>query len=317
MQNINVADMRRIDLNLALVFVVIYEESSVTKAAERLYLTQPAISASLAKLRELTGNDLFVRQGRRLVPTPQADRLAQALAAGLSSLQAGFLEREGFVPRSASRTFRLGLLDDLEIGLLPGLVSQLRVKAPNVRVSVRTCDFRNAAAQFQEDQIDVAIGVFDALPSSLRRQTLLQTSFRCLYDPTQLKIGRALTMERWLELDHVLVSFSGDFHGLFEEKFARKGLRRKIVVATPRFAAIPYMLKGSPLVCTLPEYLAYRFAKSFGLATAAAPYEAGMFAIELVWPQRLDAEPDQLWFRGLLAKMLRMNILVGASQPSA
>jgi LysR family transcriptional regulator, mexEF-oprN operon transcriptional activator len=313
MHNINVADLRRIDLNLALVFFVIHQEGSVTKAAERLYLTQPAISASLAKLRELTGNDLFVRQGRHLVPTPQADRLAQALATGLSGLQSGLLEREGFVPKSATRTFRLGLLDDLEIGVMPGLVSQLRAKAPGVRVSVRTCDFRNAAAQFQEDQIDVAAGVFDTLPTSLKRQTLLQTSFRCLYDPTQLKIGRSLPMQRWLELDHVLVSFSGDFHGLFEEKFARKGLRRNIVVATPRFAAVPYMLKGSQLICTLPEYLAYRFAKSFGLATVAAPYAASTFDVELVWPQRLDAEPDHRWFRDVLSKMLRMNVLVGAS----
>lgn len=311
MRNINVADLRRIDLNLALVFFVIHQERSVTRAAERLYLTQPAISASLAKLRELTGGELFVRQGRNLVPTPQADRLAEALATGLLGLQSGFLEREGFIPRSAVRTFRVGMLDDLEIGVMPRLVSQLRDMAPGVRISVCACDFRNAATQFQDDQIDVAVGVFDTLPTSLNRDVLLQTSYRCLYDPNKLKIGRALKMKRWLELDHLLVSFSGDFHGLFEEKFARKRLRRNIVVATPRFAAVPYMLKGSQLVCTLPEYLAYRFAKAFDLATVALPYDAGTFNVELVWPQRLDAEPDQRWFRDVLSGTLQMNVLVG------
>jgi LysR family transcriptional regulator, mexEF-oprN operon transcriptional activator len=191
-------------------------------------------------------------------------------------------------------------------------VSQLRTVAPGVRVSVRSCDFRHVATQFQDDELDVAIGVFDALPTSLRRRTLLQSSFRCLYDPRQVKIGRSLPMERWLELDHVLVSFNGDFHGLFEEKFARKGLRRNIVVATPHFAAVPYMVKGSQLVCTLPEYLAHRFAKSFDLATVSAPYVANVFNIDLVWPQRLDAEPDQVWFRDIVAKMMRMSVLVGS-----
>lgn len=311
MQTINVSDLRKIDLNLALVFCVIYEAQSVTGAAQRLYLTQPAVSASLSKLRDLVGDELFVRHGRKLKPTPFADELAARLSGGLAQLQSGFLEHNKFDPKTATRVFRLGLLDDLEIGVLPALAAQLRTKAPGIRLSSRMTDFRSIAAQLEHDAIDVAVGVFDDVPKIAYRKELLSTSYRCLFDPKKLKLGRTLSLERYLELDHILVSFSGDFRGLFEEKFAKKGLKRNIVVNTPRFASVPYVLKQAPIVSTLPDYLAYRFAKAFGLATVAAPYEVKSFPIEMVWPIRFDAEPDHLWFRGLLANLLRMNTLVG------
>jgi LysR family transcriptional regulator, mexEF-oprN operon transcriptional activator len=312
MKPINISDIRKIDLNLALVFFVIHQAKSVTGAANQLYLTQPAISASLAKLRELCGDVLFVRYGRSLRATPYADELLSMLKPALEQLQAGFAGRRIFEPKTAKGVFRVGMLDDLEVGLLPLLARDLRAKAPGIQLSVRSTDFRSVSAQLANDEIDVAVGVFDDVPKPCLREELLQSSYRLLYDPRLLKLKSPLSLERYLKLEHVLVSFSGDFHGSFEEKFAKKGLARNIVVNTPRFAAIPYLVRGSTMVSTLPEYLAYRFAKTLGLATMDAPFVARSFPIEMVWPGHLDAEPDHMWLRSRLKRLTRMRDLVGS-----
>jgi LysR family transcriptional regulator, mexEF-oprN operon transcriptional activator len=207
--------------------------------------------------------------------------------------------------------FRLGLLDDLEIGLLPALSRHIRAHAPGIGISVRSADFRTIGRQIDNDEIDVAVGVFDDVPKIARRTKALNTSFRVLYDPRQITIGDCLPLERYITLDHVIVSFSGEFYALFEEKFASQGVRRNIVMSSPRFSAIPYVLRESPVIATIPEYLAYRFARSFGLATVAAPYVASSFDIEMAWPLRLDADPGQQWFRQLLQGFMRMNVLLG------
>jgi LysR family transcriptional regulator, mexEF-oprN operon transcriptional activator len=312
MKPINTDDLRKIDLNLALVFHVIHDEGSVTAAAQRLYLTQPAISASLARLRELCGDVLFVRQGRHLRATPFADRLAKALKPALAQMQAGFMERGGFDPKTAQGIWRIGMLDDLEIALLPLLARTLRKEAPGVRLSVRSADFHSLSAQLEREELDVVLGVFDDVPKAAHRREILQTSFRTLYDPRILKLRSPLTLQRYLELEHVLVSFRGDFHGLFEEKFDVKEYKRNIVINTPRFSSVPYLLQGSSMVCTMPEYLAYRFARSFGLATIAAPFVAESFSLEMVWPSYLDSEPDQQWLRERLRKLARMKDLAGS-----
>jgi LysR family transcriptional regulator, mexEF-oprN operon transcriptional activator len=311
MQNINYSDMRKIDLNLVLVFCAIHSERSVSGAAGKLYLTQPAISASLARLRGQLGDALFVREGRKLRPTPFSDRLALTWANGLSEIQTGFLEQERFDPKTSRRVFRLGLLDDLEVGILPPLMSHLRKHAPNIGISVRTSDFRTLTTQIERDEIDLALGVFDDLPKSARRKEVLRTSFRTLFNPKLLQISERFSLKRYLELDHVIISFRGDFHSIFEEKYSKKGVFRNIVMSSPRFSAIPYIVKESPVIASLPEYLAYRFARNFGLATVAAPFIAQSFGIEQVWPNRLDQEAGHVWFRMLVTSLMRMNTLIG------
>jgi LysR family transcriptional regulator, mexEF-oprN operon transcriptional activator len=311
MKPINFNDLRKIDLNLALVFLVIYSEKSVTGAAHRLFLTQPAVSASLAKLRDLCGDALFVRQGRNLRATPFADQLAITFKPALAQLQAGFTDRQLFDPKIANTVFRIGLLDDIEIGLLPAISRDLRRYSPGIKLNIRASDFRSLPAQFEREEVDVAVGVFDELSKGITREKVLDASFRCLFDPQITKIGKVLTLDRYLGMEHILVSFSGDFQGLFEEKFAHTPHRRNIVVNTPRFAALPYLIKGSSLVATVPEYLAYRFANTFGLATIAAPFVAETFALEIVWPSFLDSAPDHQWLRSRLKKSLRMKVLIG------
>jgi LysR family transcriptional regulator, mexEF-oprN operon transcriptional activator len=311
MKPINTNDLRKIDLNLALVFYVIHSEKSVTGAANRLFLTQPAISASLAKLRDICGDAIFVRQGRAIRATPFADQLAATFKPALATLQSGFTERQAFNPKTSTGIVRVGLLDDIETALLPALSRDLRVNSPGIKLSVRATDFRSLPEQLEREQVDVAVGVFDELPSGVIREPLLQANFRCLFDPKFVKVGRALTLRRYLELEHVLVSFNGDFQGMFEEKFASTSHRRNIVLNTPRFSTLPFVIKGTPLLATVPEYLAYRFARTYDLATIGTPFSDESFSLEMVWPSYLDAEADQQWLRTRIKKLVRLQELVG------
>jgi LysR family transcriptional regulator, mexEF-oprN operon transcriptional activator len=311
MQSINFDDLKKIDLNLALTFCVIYRECSVTRAAERLYVTQPAISAALARLRALLDDELFVREGRQLRPTPVAVRIYALLEGSLKGMQAAFVDKQNFDPRTATQVFRVGLLDDLEIELLPPLVRALQSEAPNIGISVRATDFRTVAAQIDNDALDLAIGVFDDVPKTAFRKTMFETDFRCLFDPDQLSIGRTLSLSTYLDLAHVIVSFTGDFRGLFEDLGLGRGKGRKIILSVPRFAAIPHILKENPMIATIPSYLAYRFAKMFGLATAPVPHEGTKFHIEMIWPARLNGDPAHSWMRKMVTNELTIRDLLG------
>jgi LysR family transcriptional regulator, mexEF-oprN operon transcriptional activator len=305
MENINLDNLRRIDLNLAMMLVIIHDERSVTRTALRLNLTQPAVSAALGRLRAILNDELFVREGRNLRATPRADELVLLLRRGLVDLQTAFFAQQAFDPATAALTLRIGLLDDLETVLLPTLFRQLRADAPSIRISARNTDFRSITGQIERDEIDIALGVFDDMPKTVFRKEIVRTSYRILFDPSEISLVEPLTRDDYTKLEHVIISFDGSFQALFEERMRSTGKRRQIVASTPRFGGIPYLLRGSSAISTMPAYLATRFAKTFSLATVSAPYVAEEFGIEMVWPVRLNADPAQVWLRGVVAEVLK------------
>jgi LysR family transcriptional regulator, mexEF-oprN operon transcriptional activator len=304
MENINLDNLRQIDLNLAMVLVIIHEEKSVTRTAARLNLTQPAISAALGRLRGILNDDLFVREGRSLRATPKADQLAAILRRGLADVQTAFFTQKVFDPTKTELTLRIGLLDDLETVFLTALHRRLQAEAPGVKISVRSCDFRSISAQIERDEVDIALGVFEDIPKTVRRKEVIRTTYRLLFDPGELALSDPLPIDDYTDLDHVIVSSDGSFRALFEERMRGTGKHRRIVASTPRFAGIPYLLKGSKVVSTMPSYLAVRFARTFGLATISAPYVDESFGIEMVWPTRLHADPAHVWLRALATDVL-------------
>jgi LysR family transcriptional regulator, mexEF-oprN operon transcriptional activator len=311
MKHINIIDLRKIDLNLLVVLFMIYEHRSVTIAAKSLFLTQPAISASLARLRAQCQDELFVRQGRLLRATPYAEALIESLRPALAQIQASFAARGEFDPLTAKGTLRLGLADGLEMGLLPAISNDLRESAPGIRLRMNSTDFHAIYAQLENEELDLAFGVFNELPKTVQRKPLHRLSFRMLFDPQQHQVSSRIAIKQYIALEHVLVSYRPGFMGLFETEYESQGLVRNIVISTARFSSVPFLVKGTKLVCTMPDYLAYRFARVFGLATIAAPYVDNTFDIEMVWPSYLTAEPDQQWLRDRLARHVRLKDLIG------
>jgi LysR family transcriptional regulator, mexEF-oprN operon transcriptional activator len=304
MSRITIGELRKLDLNLLVVFVAMMEEGSVTKTAERLALTQPAISACLTRLREALGAALFVRVGRGLVPTARAHALVAEVGPALEALGQGLFAREPFRPETAERVFRLGVPDDLEMLLVPSLVAALRTKAPRARLLVRPIDFRTAAAALESEAVELCVSVFDDLPAHIVREQMPSGGYVCLFDPRKVRLPRRPTLAQYLARAHVVVSYNGDMQGFVEDALGGRGIARDVVLSLPRFSAIPSILKSAPLVATLPEALARKFAKEHRLQVAPLPFELPRHALEMAWHRARDRDDGHAWLRGEVMRAL-------------
>jgi LysR family transcriptional regulator, mexEF-oprN operon transcriptional activator len=297
---------RNLDLNLLRVFAIVAETGSVTTAASRLYLTQPAVSAALRRLQEAVGSPLFVRQGRGLVLTSRGERLRIAIHPHLEPLVDAALAPPRFDPASTTRTVRLGLSDSAEVWLLPPLLRALQETAPGMRVVVLPVQFRTAADVLAGTPgvaaVDAAVTVADELPGSIRRQNLFAGNFVCLIDPRQLKIKK-LTQELYFAHEHVIVSYNGDLRGIVEDMLGRQ---RKIRCSVPSFSNIGALVEGSRLIATVPAIVASQICSIRPkLKVLPKPFDLEGAAIELLWPATTDDDPACRFVRDQIAKLAR------------
>jgi len=275
---------RDLDLNLLRVFAVVADSGSVTEAAKRLYLTQPAVSAALRRLQSSVGAPLFARSGRGLQLTSRGTRLHESLHPHLERLVEAALAPPTFDPKTNDRTFRLGLSDSAEQWLLPQLLRVLEREAPRMRVIALPVQFRTVAAALATG-LDAAVTVADELPAMTRRQRLVTARFVCLYDPRHVRI-RTLSEKEYFARDHVIVSYNGDLRGVVEDYL---GKTRKIRCSVSSFTSIGALIDGSSMLATVPEFVAdqIRTTRSH-LATKPLPFQlAGSYA-ELLWPAVSD-----------------------------
>lgn len=304
MPRINASELRNVDLNLLLVFATMMEEGTVTGTAARLYLTQPAISASLSRLREVVGEDLFVRAGRGLAPTPRAHALFAEVRAGLHAMERGLFERTSFEPTASSRVFRVGLPDDLELLLVPALAATLAAEAPRVRLVVRPVDFRTALGALESESVELVVSVLDEVPEHVAVRSFAGRGFVCLFDPRLVRLGPTPTLEEYLAARHVVVSYNGDLAGIVEDVLGRSGVRRDVALSLPRFASIPAVLASAPLVATVPRAFAERLAREHGLGVAQLPLSLPDYALQLAWHRATDTDPGLVWLRERVAAAL-------------
>jgi len=285
---------RDLDLNLLRVFAVVAECGSVTEAAARLYLTQPAVSAALRRLTTAVGAPLFVRQGRGLALTGRGQRLRATVAAHLPPLVEAALTPATFDPRTAARTLRLGLSDAAEVWLLPPLVKALAAAAPALRVVAVPVQFRSVAAALAGG-LDAAVTVADELPAGVRRQALYRGGFTCLFDPRHVRVRR-LTEAAYFAHEHVIVSYNGDLRGVVEDLL---GKARTVRCAVASFATIGALIEGTALLATVPELVAAQLRATHPrLRTAPVPLPIAGSAIELLWPAAADDDPVGQFVRG-------------------
>ncbi len=286
---------RDLDLNLLRVLVVVVEEGSVTKAASRLYVTQPAISAALGRLRRAVGEPLFVRQGRLLAPTARGRRIFEEAQPSLRALTESVTHSAPFVPATSERVFRLGLSDDAQIWLLPRLLVRFAAAAPRMKLVVLPVTFRTVAAGLSEHGLDLALSVADELPVSVSREELHTARFVCLYDPACSKLPARPSLKRYLAQPHVVVSYNGDLRGYVEDSL---GIERRVVCSVPGFAGLGAIVRGTPLLATVPETVARVMEQMFpGLRHTPLPFTLASYPIELLWRRSLDHDPAHLWLR--------------------
>jgi LysR family transcriptional activator of mexEF-oprN operon len=299
MQNMNALYERDLDLNLLRVFAVVAAEGSVTRAAARLYLTQPAVSAALRRLATFVGAELFARQGRGLALTARGEGLLAAARRHLGPLVEAVRAPAGFDPKTSTATVRLGMPEAAE-GLLPPLLARLRAEAPRMQTVVVTVQFRTVEEALLSRRVDVALCVADEMPRSIVRRPLLSGGFVCLYDPRFAKVGRRLTEADYFAHEHVIVSYAGDLRGIVEDLL---GKARTVRVSVPSFAFVGDVVEGSALLATVPRSHAQHLLRTRPeLRTAPLPLDLDGSTIDMLWARVTDDDPTLAFVRGLVER---------------
>ncbi len=298
------ANLSRLDLNLLVAFDALLTEGSVTRAAERVGIGQPSMSHALARLRRLLKDELFVRAPDGVRPTPRAMALAGPVRVALSAVQETLLQGQDFDPAEAERGFVIGMPDSVEVGLLPRLMAHLATEAPKARVRVRAIDRFAVPELLDRDRLHLAVSALLTEGAvHHKRRRLFGTNYLCLYDPARLPLEPPISLEDYLAVPHVLGSARGDARGVVDDALAPLGLSRTIAVATPHFAAVPFLLKEARLISTLPERPARLFAGRFGLATSPVPVVLPDLDISMLWHASYDHDPAHRWLRGTVARL--------------
>nr|WP_232096118.1 LysR family transcriptional regulator [Serratia rubidaea] len=302
--NIRENDFNRIDLNLLTVLLVLYRERSVTRAAQKLFLGQPAVSGALARLREMFNDPLFVRSAKGMEPTPRAVSLVAELAPLMENMQQVLFQQPEFSPARARQTFRLGVTDWVESWLIPPLYQFLRHHAPGVRLQVTATDPFQDAALLMRDEIDLAISVAVDAPHAVVRQVLTTMGYQTFWHPQQQQPSTPLTLEAYTRADHLLVSYLGADSSQIDRQLATLGKRRRVVYTTPHFATLPLLLQRSAAFATVPAGLETNWRQHYGLCASPPPLEIAPFEVAMLWHRRRDREPALLWLRQTVNTLL-------------
>lgn len=297
---INVTNLRRLDLNLLVVFHVLMQEQHVTRAATKLHLSQGAVSAALGRLRAIFGDPLFQRTRSGMVPTPKALALAPKIAQALAMLDEFVSQASDFDPRTSKRNFHLALSDDLEAVFVPKILDAVKLQDWGVRFSFHQTNSLLWQEAIDDPKMDLVVCASPPqVPASYRQSVLFASSYSCLYDGQHSDFSAPLTVEEYMDAGHVRVSYNAQ-RGFVDEFFETRGRERKAVASLSHFAGIITALGVGNLIATIPSYTARAFAESAGLTVSPPPIPVPRFTISLLWKVSQETQPEHPWLRGLL-----------------
>jgi DNA-binding transcriptional LysR family regulator len=295
-------DIRNIDLNLLVALDALLAERSVSRAAVRLHLSQPATSALLARLRQLFGDPLLLRAARGMLPTPRALELLGPIKQVLHDINAIVQPRSAFDPKSAVQTFTLSASDYVEYTLLPALVDYLERKAPGVRLAVRPLDLQTVEKQMEVGEVDLCVTGLQNAPAGLHSRPLYAERIVSVARRKHPGIGERLTLDTFCTLEHILVSVRGSaFSARIDEELAKLGRKRHARLAVPHFLLVPEIVARSDMISTLPERLARGYADR--LRILEPPLKVEGFTVGEIWHDRNQREPAQQWLRDVLLQL--------------
>ena len=296
-------ELHELDLNLLVVFNQMLVERRVSKVAETLGVSQPAVSNSLAKLRKLFGDELFLRTPKGMEPTPYADQLAESVSYALAMIHSGVNQRSSFEPSSARRAITIGMTDIGEIYFLPALIERLHREAPGITLST----VRNAAINLRDElesgKVDLAIGLLPQLKAGFFQRRLFTQRYVCLMRRGHRLDKRKLSLAEFSAAEHLVVISAGTGHGKVDELLQRSGVERNVRLTVPHYVSVGHILRGSDLIATVPERLAERLVEPFGLVSVPHPAKLPDVAINAFWHAKYHRSPANRWLRGVVFEM--------------
>ena len=293
-------DLEDIDLNLLVVFNQLLVERRVSKVAENLGLTQPAVSNSLARLRKLLGEELFLRTPGGMEPTPFAEQLAESVSYALGMLHSALNQRSTFEPTTSTRSFTVGMTDIGEIYFLPALMDRLRREAPGVSLSTVRNTAVNLKDEMEAGKVDLAIGLLPQLKGGFFQRRLFRQRYVCLFRKGHRLDKKKISLAEFAAAQHVVIVSAGTGHGKVDELLKRSGIERKVRLTVPHFVGVGHILQTTNLVATVPERLAQRLVEPFGLSHVAHPATLPEVAINVFWHAKFHKAPANQWLRSLV-----------------
>jgi LysR family transcriptional regulator, mexEF-oprN operon transcriptional activator len=274
-------DIAGVDLNLLKIFEALFEEGGASRAAIRLDMTQSAVSAALRRLRELYADTLFVRTGRGLAPTSRAQELKPVISEALDRCRQSLAIASPDATTFHGRAVSIGLSDDFELAIGRQIIETLAASAPGLRIIFRQTHSQIVSDALANQEMDIAIAAGGFASRGLSHTVLGEGSYACLVDDADRALRR-LTIDDYVSRGHILVS-SGGVVGIVDEGLAARGLKRNVVASTTHFAALPFLLKGTRSVATIPRHAAQAIARVAGLKLLDCPIDLPRYPVELGW----------------------------------
>ncbi|WP_312486939.1 LysR family transcriptional regulator [Massilia timonae] len=302
---------RNLDLHLIRILYLLLVEKNVSRVALKLNQPQPSISASLRKLRELTGDPLLVRGARGMVPTQHGESLLKPAKRILDEAESLFVRKAPFVPEQATRTFHIAAPDYLDARFLPNVVALLRRGSPGSKVVIHALGpGLDYLRMLSDGDMDLVIANWDEPPAHLHMSKLFEDPIICTMRADSPYARRtapdAMTLEDYLDLPHVApTQMLPGYHGVIDAYLERHGLQRRVAVESPYFGVIPYMLTQSDLVLTTGRQFIRAFEKTLPLKSFTVPLKFPPMRFYQLWHQRVHQSTEHKWLRDQVSNAAR------------
>jgi DNA-binding transcriptional LysR family regulator len=294
-------NLKKIDLNLFLVFDTIYTERNLTQAARTLRITQPAVSNALSRLRKMFNDELFVRTAKGMLPTPVADSIAHNVSEALGMLNTSVLEREEFDPRSAERIYQFSMTDLAEAIVLPKLFPFFESHAPRVGLQSYYIRRHELIRSLSRGELDFAVDVPVVDDPQLCHDSLIKSPYVCVLRPGHPQAREELTLERYLSLRHIHVSSRKKGMGQVDLALLKHDGERRIQLRVQHYRVAAAVVAGTDMAMTVPRFL----AQQYEMTALELPFEVPEMDLHLYWHRQADSDRSHRWLREHLMHMFQ------------
>jgi DNA-binding transcriptional LysR family regulator len=295
----------KVDLTMVHTLKALFDTGQVSKAAERLGVSQPSVSQNLKRLRDYFGDPLFVRSGNRLYPTPRAMALEATVGRLIRDIDLISQQPQVFEPATATREFIVSFTDIAEFMVLPRLSSDLAREAPGCSLRSVRPDIGRMEKALEQGELDLAAGTLHGTDVALRQQRLGEYTFVCLVSLRGRWARKALSLDDYRDAPHVMVPRTSDSVDPIGQRLELQGIRRRISLSVANHFAACASVEQTDLLFTVPQHVAGHLAKMFHLRVVPLPADLGTVVTRIVWHERFHHDPGNLWLRKRVERMYR------------
>lgn len=296
-------DIKDVDLNLLVAFAAMTEQGSVTRAAEAIGLSQPAMSAALGRLRLLFDDPLFVKTAAGMVPTPRAAALAEPVRRVVEAIKAEILPASAFDPAMAAKRFSIVTPDIAEVHFLPKILAHFAEAAPGCTLQTLSMSRHAAAEALASGEAELAIGYLpDLQKAGFFLQKLFRNDYVCIVRQRHPTVGERMTLKTYLAAAHAVVSPDGREH-LLEQALQKRGVERRVAVGLSHFMSLLPIIESSDLIATVPRDLANICARHGQIRIVEPPFKSPVVEVHQFWHRRLHKDAANMWLRSLVQRL--------------